>query len=299
MNQPAQEDRLTDHVREFRELGYTVVADAFGEGAVAELTRALTAVRAKVLTAPESFETRYTSRDAAQGIDTWGVSHIFAPELYHDAFGAVFENPALMGFAHAVLGAELRFWAAHALWSPERVDYELNWHRDNEEHDHYSPTGSSTHVQFNVCLTDDASFRTVPGSHRRPLIEPEWRQVTTSGHAPLPGEVTVSCRRGDVLFMNHHVLHRGSCPAGRPRWALHMNLQARDEPTGGRTSYRFMRQPGYLDRMRPVVRGLMENSIAWDDAHPMSMTEMRRLMRRRTAIKSHDAGPRGSITATD
>lgn len=280
-------------VTEFRELGYTHVPNAFDEQTVDALTEALHTVRAKVVSDPESYETRYTSRDPESGVDTWGVSHVFAPELYEDVFGAVFENPVLMGFAHAVLGPELRFWAGHALWAPERVDYELNWHRDNGENDHYAPDGRSTHVQFNVCLTDDASFHVIPGSHRRPFTDLERLEVEETGHGPLPGETIVPCARGDILFMNHHALHRGSCAAGKPRWTLHMNIQARDEPTGGRTSWRFMREPGYLDRMRPAVRELMANTIAWDDANPPSMRELRTLMRRSRAIKSHDANARG------
>ena len=116
-----------------------------------------------------------------------------------------------MEFPRAVLGDDLRFWAAHTLWSPQLVNYELSWHKDNYENGHYDPSGRSRHVQFNFCLTADDSFRAIPGSHRRPMTDQEHTVVEAHATGPLAGEVIVPCQAGDVLYMNYHMIHRGSC----------------------------------------------------------------------------------------
>lgn len=36
---------------------------------------------------------------------------------------------------------------------------------------------------------------------------------------------------------------------------------------GGQSSYRYMRDPAYLERLNPTVQQLIKNAISWDDAH--------------------------------
>ncbi|WP_405160861.1 phytanoyl-CoA dioxygenase family protein [Nocardia sp. NBC_01499] len=283
---------MNQYVRAFVEQGFALLPEVLDEPTRKRWLAAVDRTAATVRAAPEAYESRYTLRTEHE-TDTWGVSHIFDPSLYDPVFAEIFEHPEVMGFVRAVLGEQLRFWTAHALWEPSSVDYELNWHKDNMETDRYAPDGRSTHVQFNVCLTGDDCFRVVPGSHRRPLTGRERTQVDANGIGPLPGELTMRCLPGDVLFMNHHALHRGSGAAGVVRRTLHVNLQAADEPTGGHTSWRYMRQEGYLHRMSTTVRELMANTIAWDDAHPLPVSEVMRRRRASRDIKKHEAGAHG------
>jgi ectoine hydroxylase-related dioxygenase (phytanoyl-CoA dioxygenase family) len=269
--------------------GYVIMRGVLDADDRRDLKLALEHVIDTVNREPDRYETRYTFKGET-GADTWGVNHIFAPELYQSEFARLFDNRMIIDFVHAVLGPDLRFWGAHALWSPREVDYALHWHRDFGEDEVYAESGQPTHVQFNACLLDDASFRVIPGSHRRPLTGEERQQLTTHGQSPLPGEVTADCAAGDVLFMNAHALHRGSCQIDVPRRTLHVNLQARDEPTGGQLSWRFMREPGYLDQMTPTVRALMQAAIDWDDAHRLGLRAMRERLRISRTIKSHHAG---------
>ncbi|GAB2640210.1 phytanoyl-CoA dioxygenase family protein [Nocardia goodfellowii] len=283
---------MNQYVRAFVDQGFVLVPGMLDESTLGRWRAAVDRTAATVRAAPDAYESRYTMRTEEKS-DTWGVSHIFDPALYDAVFSEVFDHPALMGFVHEVLGERLRFWSAHALWEPTSVNYELNWHKDNMETERYAPDGRSTHVQFNVCLTADDCFRVVPGSHRRPLTDAERAEVDSNGTGSLPGEVVVRSLPGDVLFMNHHALHRGSGVAGVVRRTLHMNLQAADEPTGGHTSWRFMRHEGYLQRMSPTVRALMENTVAWDDAHPLPIAEVVRRRRASRYIKKHDARAAG------
>ncbi|MFI9504918.1 phytanoyl-CoA dioxygenase family protein [Nocardia sp. NPDC052566] len=288
---------MDQHIEEFRENGYTVVRNVFTQDEVGRMTAAADRVRDKVRSSPGSYESRYTARDETR-VDTWGVNHVFDPGLYEDDLAAMFANPALMRFVHLFLGERLRFWNAHALWEPQLVNYELNWHRDNGENEHFDSTGGSNHVQLDVSLTEQHAFRVIPGSHRRPLSEPERRQIAVKGIGPLPGEVVVHCGPGDVLYRNHHTVHRGSCTTDTPRRALDINLQAYDEPSGPRPSWRFTRDPDYLHSVHPALRELMANTIEWDEAHPLSRSQIQRRLRSSREISGHIADGRPHDSGT-
>lgn len=285
---------MSDQLDAFIRDGLTILHGVFSDDETAELRSAFTRVVDKVNADPERYEARYTLRENGEA-DTWGVNHIFAPDLYEPALSRILEKPAIMDFAKAILGERLRFWGGHALWAPTKTDYELNWHRDFGDDDVYIEAGGDTHLQFNVCLLPDDCFRAIPGSHLRPLTAEEGHQQRVKGIAALPGEVVARCRPGDVLMMNAHTLHRGSCGVGRPRQTVHLSLQPFDEPTGGHTSWRYMRTEGYLDGLPPTMRELMRNAIAWDDAHPLSLAEARRRLRTSRDIKRHRAD--GATTA--
>lgn len=274
--------------------GMTILRGVFSDAEVAELRTAFTRVADKVTRDPERYESRYTLRENGEA-DTWGVNHIFAPDLYEPALAGILDKPAILEFARAVLGERLRFWGGHALWAPQRTDYRLNWHRDFGDDDVYIKPGEDTHIQFNVCLMPDDCFQAIPGSHLRPLTAEESRQQRTKGIAELPGQVVARCLPGDVLFMNAHTLHRGSCESGTQRQTVHISLQPYDEPTGGHTSWRFMRNEGYLDGLSPTVRELMQNAVDWDDSHPLSLAETRKRLRTSRNIKRHQAN--GSTAA--
>ncbi|MGW7466974.1 phytanoyl-CoA dioxygenase family protein [Streptomyces xantholiticus] len=289
---PAEES-LEAHLVRFAVQGFTVARGVFTPDEVSGMLAASERVVSKVRADPSSFGAptvpRYSNRTEG-AVDTWGVDNMFAPRLYEPELGAVFGHEKFMAFSHAVLGPDLRFWAAHLLWSPEKTTYQLGWHKDQHENDHYDPTGKSRHVQFNVCLTDDKSFRAVPGSHRRPMTDAEREAVSADSSAALDGEVRVECSAGDVIYMNHHMLHRGSCEPGQVRRTLHMNVQSMDEETGGQTSYSYMREPGYLETVDPALAALMRKAIEWDDNHPIDRAEARRRMRISHDLRRSTAG---------
>lgn len=281
---------LERHHQELLTEGFTIVRGVFDRAEVAVMYEANERIVAKVRADPQRYVgTRYTCREPG-AVDTWGVNNIFSPELYEPALAATFGNERFMALSHRVLGDRLRFWSAHTLWSPQRVAYELNWHKDNHEIDHHHPAGHPRHVQFNVCLTEDHSFRALPGSHRRPVTPQEREVIESYGTGPMPGEVVAHCAPGDVVYMNYHMIHRGSCSPGVHRRTLHMNVQSQDEPTGGQTSYGYMRDPEYLARVEPALAALMRSAIEWDDSHPISRAEARRRMRVRGVVRAHTAG---------
>ncbi|PFX72038.1 hypothetical protein COL39_20530 [Bacillus cereus] len=279
---------MNQYVKSFIDNGFVVIPSVIPEKEIKSYFTAVDNVMLKVNNAPEAYQTRYTFKEKDR-VDTWGVNHIFDTNLYEESFGEIFYNKTIMNFIQAVLGDELRLWGAHALWSPQKINYELNWHRDYGDYGMYNSTGASTHVQFNVALTNDSCFIAIPGSHKRPLSRKEEEQLFSKGTASLPGETVVYCKPGDVLFMNAHTFHRGACSTQNIRRALHISLQAKDEPTGGHGSWTYMRKEGLLERMNPVVQSLMKNAIEWDDKNPLSLQETVRLKRIGKENKSHQA----------
>lgn len=279
---------MNEYLKKFRDNGFVVIPNVISKNDIQDYLSAVENVKAKVNNAPDEYHTRYTYKEKDE-VDTWGVNHIFDIDLYEDNFGDIFYNETIMSFIKAVLGEELRFWGAHALWSPQKVDYELNWHRDYGDYDMYNKSGISTHVQFNIALTSDSSFIAIPGSHKRPLSDKEEQQLISKGTSNLPGETTVHCNPGDVLFMNAHTFHRGACSTNTMRRTLHISLQAKDEPTGGHGSWTYMRKDGLLNMMNPVVQVLMKNAIEWDDKTPLSLQETLHRKRIAKENKSHQA----------
>lgn len=262
---------MKEYIDEFIQNGFVIIPNVLSKQEIEKNRISIENVINKVNDAPTKYSTRYTYKDE-YSFDTWGVNHIFELPLYEESFGELFYNPKIMEFLHGVLGKDLRWWCGHALWSPTKTDYDLFWHRDFGDFDYYDPTGNTTHVQFNVPLYEDSSFKAIPGSHKRPLKSLESLQLLNRGTDKLDGEVTANCNAGDVLFMNAHTFHRGSCSSGNFRRTLHLNVQSKTQIRGGhRTTCRLLHA---LDNMNPVVRELMHNAIQWDEENPMSISEL-------------------------
>lgn len=251
----------------FNEDGFLIVKGLIPEQERIELLEALDRVICKVNSHPSKFRARCTLKKDNEW-DTWGVGDVFCPDLYERAFDDYLGSDKILDTVGSILGRNMRFWGGHALWSPEKVDYNLHWHRDGKPY-LYNPTGLTTHVQFNSALTQDHCFIAVPGSHRRPLTDLEMSQFQTGGTDELPDQVIAQCEPGDVLFMNAWTFHRGASPIGGGRRTLHFNLQPAHERYGGQSSRRWMHDPSYLNKINPNVRQLMKRLIEWEDAHPM------------------------------
>nr|WP_154958147.1 phytanoyl-CoA dioxygenase family protein [Paenibacillus xylanexedens] len=260
-----------DQVLRFYEEGYLIVKQVFQEHDLRMMRDSLENVMRKVSNNPEGFRVRYTQISEKER-DSWGVDHVVQPELYEESFNLVLENPKMFSILERLIGKDIRYWGIHALWSPEKVDYDWVWHRD--AHLLHSVAGRPlTHVQFNIALNRDECFRVVPGSHLRPLTEEEVLQLD-KGISALPGEVVASCEAGDILLMNAWTIHRGSSKAGSNRRTLHCSMQPKDYPFGGNCSPDWMRNESNLNQYSPRLREIMQNIITWDDINPVNPRQL-------------------------
>lgn len=181
--------------------------------------------------------TRFAPRRGNDGGDrsaatTWGINEITRPAFFDPPLIDVIGHPLVRALLDRLLD-QPRAWGQKLLWAPRSCDYILHWHRDvHDAFDGLMPfkPAADDHIQFNLALADDPSFRVVPGTHRRGLTAEETSALAADSCGPMPGEVHLPLAAGDLLLMNAHALHRGEVPAGGPRMTLHFSFQAQWVP---------------------------------------------------------------------
>ncbi|MGG0263010.1 phytanoyl-CoA dioxygenase family protein [Bacillus mycoides] len=278
-----------EQIHFFNDNGYLLMRNFISSGTRKILLQAVEQIKNRVNSHPHKYSTRYTFFSNSEW-DTWGVNEIFGPELYEDSFGDFLGDPTLLSIIKELLDCEeLRFWVASLLWAPEKVNYDLYWHRDDPDSAVYTPSGKANHVQFNVALTKDTSFWVIPGSHKRPLNELEQLVERSKEIVSLPDQINVECNPGDIIFMNAWTLHRGSCSSTDVRRTLHMNVQPKNETYGGHTSQSWMKDSNHLNRMNSNVKQLILNLVEWDNLHPLSEEEISQEKVFFDRIKKHQA----------
>lgn len=200
-----------------------------------------------------------------RGKASWGVNEITRPELFDADLVNIFGHARVKAALEGILGPEPRAWGIKILWTPQLVGYDLGWHRDQMTRDFYDfvhlKPEAPDHVQFNVALNEDACFRLVPGSHRRPLTEGEWAAVHSDPTAILPGEVVAVLTPGDILYMDAHALHRGRSALGENRLTLHYSAQAQWVPLvpwGAPEDFAFITSDAFLRALHTHVQPLYE-----------------------------------------
>jgi len=262
-----------DQLAQFRSDGFLIVRSVFAGELLERLDRAASAIRDRVKAElPEG--TRYwfgrqgkaaEATRAERALATWGVNEITRPSLFDPDLINVFAHPDVHAHLHALLGPEPRAWGIKLLWTPKLVGYDLGWHRDQLKKEMYDwihlKPAAQDHVQFNAALHADDCFLVVPGSHRRPLTETEWRAVRSEPTAALPGEVQAVLAPGDILYMDAHTLHRGRSAVTGDRLTLHYSAQAQWvplEPWGDPADFEWITSQAFLDRIDPLARPLYE-----------------------------------------
>ncbi|KAK4230188.1 nicotinamide n-methyltransferase [Podospora fimiseda] len=168
----------------------------------------------------------------------WGVQHLLHPNLPvpdRSLYTKLYFHPILLNIASTLLQCsedELVMELFNLLVDPP-TSFSLSWHRDDIPA-HFTPeqelevlgkVGYDRHTQYNSSLVDgDESLVVVPGSHRRARTEEEkkvqeaWKDGIDE---KMSGELVVKLNKGDVVFYDNNILHRGVYKAGRERMTVH------------------------------------------------------------------------------
>lgn len=268
-----------DQLQSYHKDGFILLKNVISAEDLERLRSAIELVYQKVNSDPLQFKTRYTQKD--EDYDTWGVADILSPELRHPSFDELLAIPKIMSPISQIIGDQLRFWTMHSFWAPQKVDYNLVWHRDQQDPYDFDQQGQTTFLLANLSLYEDEAFKAVPGTHIRALNEQELQAILNRESDPLPNEVTLYCEPGDLVLFNALILHRGSTKAGSERRTVHFSLQAKDETKGGYTSRPWMKDEAYRESLHPVTQELITSLIEWEDANPIkkSLAGMRRAYR--------------------
>ncbi|KAL4946355.1 hypothetical protein BDV06DRAFT_218484 [Aspergillus oleicola] len=195
----------------------------------------------------------------------WGVQHLLHPEMPgREEFAGFYFDGRVLGVVEELLGVEhkdgdgeeeggekLVMELFNLLIAPEKIDFELRWHRDDipwtaspEEEisllESKSPRGRQSHAQYNFALCEDSSLIVIPGSHRR--VRTETERNADPYESSLPGQLVVELKPGDAVFYDSNILHRGvykAKPEGgeESRLTLHgsVGLKGIDDGSGSNT----------------------------------------------------------------
>ncbi|KAL2149316.1 hypothetical protein VTH82DRAFT_8664 [Thermothelomyces myriococcoides] len=210
----------------------------------------------------------------------WGVQHLLHPDLPASpedraAFARLYFHERLLAVTRELLSItspssetsgeeddeKLTMELFNMLVRPsgpgvsEDQPFALRWHRDDipasasaeEEAARLKRPGEPyVHTQWNLPLYDDDSLIVVPGSHARPRTDAE--RAAGPYDDPLPGQVRVALRPGDVVFYDNNILHRGVYDVRKERMTLHGSVGHAD---GSRERARNVLQHGvgkWVDR---------------------------------------------------
>ncbi len=132
---------------------------------------------------------------------------------------------------------------------------------------------SNAIVAFDDIYLDNGPPRVVPGSHQwqpvnvayvnihdwrpEPLNEQQKARVPKDLSAPYPGEVHLTCDKGDVVVINSSLWHSGTAnTSGARRRVLHLTYTRRDLPQ--QFVQRAHLTKGLYERMTPAHRFLLD-----------------------------------------
>ena len=215
--------------------GYFVAGDAVEPRMLEELQAAAGRVWAKVRSGEVDV--------AGNGPDATAIFGLIAPEFGEPVFARYLVSEPVLRYVSAFLGDELRLGHVH-LWCADS-GYDTGWHRDvgkerdvSREREMEILTRPMRSIKWQLALLDDPCLWVVPGSHKRYRTEAERNALVVDTRLSISGEVQVKLKRGECIFWNGHLIHRGRQPRDLPR---------RLTLTGGLRMYRPDESPEELD----------------------------------------------------
>ena len=199
------------------EQGYFIVDDAVAPDMIDQLEAAGRQVVDKVRSGEVDV--------SGQGPGSTGVLGLIDPAFGEKAFAEYYISGPLTSYVESFLGPELRM-GALVLWCVEDRSYDSGWHRDT-----YPPRDADlegeeemamldqpfNHFKWSMAILDDPCLWVVPGSHLRNRTEEETAVLRGSRREELSGQVHVDLKRGQTVFWDGRLLHRGRKPDSLPR----------------------------------------------------------------------------------
>ena len=154
---------------------------------------------------------------SGKGGDGGSIFGLLAPEFGESVFGEYLCSDPLVRYVEGFLGPDLRLGHVHLWCSSTR--YNIGWHRDHgaardvsEEEEMAILNAPRVSMKWQLALVDDPCLWVVPGSHRRYRTEQEREALNVDPRMDIEGQQQVVLRRGQTLFWNGSLVHRGVKP---------------------------------------------------------------------------------------
>ena len=159
---------------------------------------------------------------AGNGPNTTSIFGLLAPEFGEPVFADYLISPPVLKYVEAFLGDELRLGHVH-LWCADS-GYDTGWHRDvgkdrdvSYEREMEILTQPMKSIKWQLALVEDPCLWVVPGSQKRYRTEEELKALVVDRKLDIAGQEQVVLERGQCIFWNGNVIHRGVQPEHLPK----------------------------------------------------------------------------------
>lgn len=152
------------------------------------------------------------------------IEGVLAPEYGEPVFAEYLASDRLLNYAKSIQGEQLRLgWITLCA---NQSGYDTGWHRDINEEDRDGDYEAEMavlarnlkhHCKWTLALADDAYLLLIPGSHRRYRTDHERECLVNTKFADIPGQYVVELKKGQTLFWDGNIIHRGRAPEGGPQ----------------------------------------------------------------------------------
>ena len=224
--------KIEEAKRQYAENGYFIV-DGLADGAMLDR---LEAAGRHVVEKTRSGEINLSG----QGPEATGIVGLIAPEFGQKVFAEYQISDPIMRYVNGFIGPNLSM-GLSVLWSFENRKYDSAWHRDigpprdataSPEEEQQILDEPSKWFKWQTALLDDPCLWVVPGSHRRTRTDIETEVLNGDRKSHLPGEEQVILKRGETVFWEGRLMHRGRRPEGFERRLSLAGSFARYDPSG-------------------------------------------------------------------
>ena len=227
-----------DPARKYREEGYFIVGDAVDGGMLEELRRAMRRVAEKIRSGMVVEHDDRIETDG-EGKEPHIVSGLMAPEYGEPVFAEYLVSEPVQKYACLIVGDRQRLGWVVGFASTHIAGYDCGWHRDTggrdrnasyEEEMEILRTHRKNMVKFHLAMEDDPCLWVIPGSHLRYRTDEEHELFRGDRRADLPDALQVDLKKGQTVFWDSNIIHRGLAPAGMTeRWNLTSSLVRHDD----------------------------------------------------------------------
>ena len=209
-----------EFVEQYRDQGYFIVDDAVEPDLLDLLEAAARRVVDKIRSGAV-VDDEVGMRTGGEGVDPQFVSGLIAPEFGEPVFAEYLGSEQLVRYVWPMLGNELRLGWVHLC--AIAGDYHIGWHRDvgpdNRDNSYEKEIAMlSTYrkhmVKWHMALVDDPCLWVVPGSQNRYRTEREHHCLIQEPLGEIPGALRIDLERGQTIFWDGNIIHRGLKPEG-------------------------------------------------------------------------------------
>ncbi|MGI9413905.1 MAG: phytanoyl-CoA dioxygenase family protein [Hyphomicrobiales bacterium] len=156
-----------EQISSYRNNGYLVVENVFGQAELAELNRVTDSFVERSRTVPASDATFDLAPD--HDAEAPRVRRIKDPHAQHPAYAAAMRNSDLVAILESLIGPGVRFDHSKLNIKPVSGGAAIEWHQDWAFYPHTNDDILAVGVLLEDCFEENGPLMVIPGSHKGPV----------------------------------------------------------------------------------------------------------------------------------